>query len=110
MLSSSMSHVVRHNAFLQVVKENWEQPMAGSPLIKFANELGRLKKKLVVSNKEKFGNLFTNVLNAENRFKELEIQQETTENAQVQDDLKTARYRLANMLENEEIFLETDPK
>lgn len=93
---------VKHKEFKQMVKENWDQQIDGSPIIRFAAKLSRLRKRLKIWNKENFGNIFSNVLDAENRVKELEIQMEGSDDIQLLTDFKEAQDRLSNLLACEE--------
>lgn len=71
-----------HHQFLEVVKQSWDSPIAGSPLLAFAAKLKRLKALLIAWNHDHFGDITNKVVEAENRPKEAEIKLEKESSSQ----------------------------
>lgn len=94
----------KHHQFLEVVKSSWNIPIHGDALYRFAGKLKRLKRILIEWNKQSFGNVFRNIVEAENQLKDLEIKIELDNFEDCEIENNRAKDRLNDCLASEELF------
>lgn len=72
---------LRRHDFIQVIESSWKQPSLGFGMYKLVGKLKRLRTALSTWNREVFGNVFTNVRQAEEVAKNEEEKYDNNPNA-----------------------------
>lgn len=95
---------IKHHSFVQVVQESWNESMAGNPMFVFASKLGRLKMVLAGWNKEHFGRIEHNLLQAEAKLNDAEIREQVDITPEAVLAVEHAKNHLNHLLDCEEAF------
>ncbi|KAM7521492.1 hypothetical protein LguiA_011394 [Lonicera macranthoides] len=85
---------VKHFQFKLVVERCWKAPLVGDPLYTFAGKLKRLKKSLVKWNKNQFGRVDQNIIDAENAILDAELKLTVDDALEAREQLDLASARL----------------
>lgn len=95
---------LRHHDFMATVKASWERPISADPLNKLVLKLRSLKHVLKSWNSNVFGNLFTNIKNAEDKVLQCEQAYSDDSSNEVLQQLEDSKKLLAELHLQEEIF------
>lgn len=95
---------IKRPDFLDVVKRCWSESQQGYGMYLFSCKLRNLKQSLRIWNRDKFGNVFRNVKEAEDRVKQLESQFDQTGLDSDLLVLKEAQALLLRSMAEEEAF------
>ncbi|KAH9684247.1 reverse transcriptase domain-containing protein [Citrus sinensis] len=96
---------LKHLGFFDIVRHSWDAPVIGAGMRAFQQKLVRLKLCLKVWNKDVFGNVFSQVQQAEEEVAQKERLYDISGSADDRASFSEARARLQQALLREEIFL-----
>ncbi|KAJ4726796.1 Ribonuclease H domain [Melia azedarach] len=96
---------LRHQGFIDVIRQSWSVPVHGSGMFGFQQKLTRLKLRLKAWNREIFGNVFQRVREAEAEVTERERIYDLSGSTQDRVAFSESRARLQHALSCEEAFL-----
>ncbi|XP_070025703.1 uncharacterized protein [Nicotiana sylvestris] len=95
---------IKHDSFLEVVKENWQADFHASPYILFNHKMKKLKKALTVWSKDTFGDIFQRLASLEEVVKVHETQFELNPTVQNRERLQRVQAELIRVWALEEHF------
>lgn len=96
---------LKHSGFLDTMRQSWGAPVVGAGMSAFQHKLTRLKFCLKAWNKDIFGNVFSQVQQAEEDVAQKKRLYDISGSADDRANFFEARARLQYALLREEIFL-----